>query len=155
MKNSTNIIIKKDPNRYENLSYNKEEFQPVINEVNLSDISDYIISAIEDNWAPNCYWSTKSKQDRMFIGQLEWVIYSYLIHNKILIIEDKYYGYNKSRTEKYKDRLSYYNPLEVDLYMPIIQRMIDEKYLINDELVRCFKMGPTYWRKENLIKLLR
>jgi len=147
------IIIKKDPNGHENLPYNKEEFQPVINEVNLSDILDYIISTIEDNWAPNCYWSIKSKCDKMSLGQIEWVIYSYLIHNKILIIEDQYYEYNESRTKKYKDRLSYYNTLEIDLYKPILNRMIDEKYLIIDQHIGYFKIGPTYWRNENLIKL--
>jgi len=156
MKNS--IIIKKDPNGYKNLPHNKEEFQPVINEVNLSDILDYIISAIEDNWTPNYYWPIKSKLDKMSLGQLEWVIYSYLINNKILIIEnqyydEKYYEYNESRTKKYKDRLSYYNPLEIDLYKPILNRMINEKYLIIDQHIGYFKIGPMYWRKENLIKL--
>ena len=104
------ILIKKDPNRYANLPYNKEDFQSVIDEVDLSDILDYIISAIEEDWAPKSYWSIKSKEEDIFIGKLQWVIYSYLVHKGLLIVEDRYFGYNKSRTEKYTDRYSYYNP---------------------------------------------
>jgi len=139
------ILIKKDPNRYENLPYNKEDFQSVIDEVDLSDILDYIITTIEEGWAPKSYWSIKSKEDKMFIGKLEWIIYSYLVHKELLIVELSY----PVKNEKYKDRLSFYNPLEKDLYIPIIKRMVDEKCL-TDVGGSFYKLGPIYWRNKNL-----
>jgi len=147
------ILIRKDPNRYGNLPYNKEDFQSVIDEVDLSDILDYIISAIEEDWAPKSYWSIKSKEDKMFIGKLQWIIYSYLVHKGLLIVEDQYFGYNDSRIEKYKDRLSFYNPLEKDLYIPIIKRMVDEKCL-TDVGGSFYKIGPMYWRIKNLESII-
>ena len=147
------ILIKKDPNGYNNLPYNKEDFQSVIDEVHLSDILDYIITAIEEDWAPKSYWSVKSKEDKMFIGKLQWIIYSYLVHKGLLIVEDCYFEYNKSRIEKYKDRLSYHNPLEKDLYIPIIKRMVDEKCL-TDVGGSFYKIGPMYWRIKNLESII-
>ncbi len=147
------ILIKKDPNGYNNLPYNKEDFQSVIDEVHLSDILDYIINAIEEDWAPKSYWSVKSKEDKMFIGKLQWIIYSYLVHKGLLIVEDCYFEYNKSRIEKYKDRLSYHNPLEKDLYIPIIKRMVNEKYL-TDVGGSFYKLGPMYWRIKNLESII-
>lgn len=147
------ILIRKDPNRYGNLPYNKEDFQSVIDEVDLSDILDYIISAIDGDWAPKSYWSIKSKEDKMFIGKLQWIIYSYLVHKGLLIVEDQYFGYNDSRIEKYKDRLSFYNPLEKDLYIPIIKRMVDEKCL-TDVGGSFYKLGPMYWRIKNLESII-
>jgi len=151
------ILIRKDPNKYTNLPYSKADFQSVIDEVDLSDILDYIISAIDGDWAPKSYWSIKSKEDDIFWGQLEWVIYSYLVHKELLLIEDQYFGYNTSRTEKYKDRFSYHNTLEMDLYKPILNRMVDEKYLTLIDTsygVYNYKLGPVYWRKINLEKIL-
>lgn len=141
------LIIKK------NISYNKECFQTVIDEVNISDIVQYIISAIDDNWAPNCYWKIKSKEEEIFFAELLWVVYSYLIHNEIIIIEDPYFEYNKHRTEKYKNRLSYHNPLENNLYIPIIKRMSDEGYLTSEK-TNYYKLGKMYWRNVKLDKLL-
>jgi hypothetical protein len=152
------ILIRKDPNRYENLPYNKEDFQSVIDEVDLSDILDYIISAIDGDWAPKSYWSIKSKEDDMFFGKLQWIIYSYLVHKGLLVVEDCYFGYNTSQIEKYKDRLSYHNTLEVDLYKPILNRMADEKYLtlidISYNYGHNYKLGPIYWRRINLENIL-
>jgi hypothetical protein len=145
----TPILIRKDPNRYENLLYNKEDFQSVIDEVDLSDILDYIVSAIDGDWAPSCYWKHHDVNDNLFVGQLEWIIYSYLVHKGLLMVEDQYFRYNTSRIEKYRDRYGYYNPLERDLYIPIINRMVDEKYLINVDN-RYYKLGPIYWRNNNL-----
>lgn len=146
------ILIRKDLNRYENLPYNKSDFRSVIDEVDLSDILDYIVSAIEEDWAPKSYWSIESKESNIFIGKLEWIIYSYLVHKELLIVEDQYFGYNMGRTEKYKNRCDYYNPLERDLYDPIIKRMVDERYLINVDN-RYYKIGPIYWRNKNLESL--
>ncbi len=139
---------------YDHIYPHKEDYQLIVNKVDLSDISDYIITAIEEDWSPNCYWDIKSKEDKMFVGKLDWVIYSYLVHNKIIMIEDKY-----TTETTYKDRLSFYNPLEKDLYRPIIKRMTNERYLIdmgeelNTDLDTYYKLGPSYWRKENLTKL--
>ena len=143
------ILIRKDLNRYENLPYNKSDFQSVIDEVDLSDILDYIVSAIDGDWAPGCHWKHHDVNDNLFVGQLEWIIYSYLVHKGLLMVEDQYFGYNDSRIEKYKDRLSYHNTLEKDLYLPIINRMADEKYLTNVD-DRYYKLGPIYWRNKNL-----
>ena len=54
-------------------------------------------------------------------GELYWSIFSYLIHNEILIIEDRFYGYNINRTEKYEKRTSYFNPIEINVYNPILE----------------------------------
>jgi hypothetical protein len=150
------ILIRKDPNRYENLPYNKEDFQSVIDEVDLSDILDYIISTIDNKWAPNCYWKFSSIDDTMFSGELQWIIYSYLVHKELLLIEEQYFGYNTSQTEKYKDRFTYHNTLERDLYKPILNRMIDEKYLklIDTSYNYGQKLGPVYWRRINLENIL-
>lgn len=152
------ILIRKDPNRYENLLHNKEDFQSVIDEVDLSDILDYIIIAIEEDWAPNCYWKHHDVNDNLFVGQLEWIIYSYLVHKGLLIVEDCYFGYNKSRIEKYKDRFTYHNTLEMDLYKPILNRMADEKYLTVIDTSygygHNYKLGPVYWRRINLENIL-
>jgi hypothetical protein len=147
------ILIRKDPNRYGNLPYNKEDFQSVIDEVDLSDILDYIVSAIDGDWAPGCHWKNHDVNDNLFVGQLEWIIYSYLVHKGLLIVEDKYFGYNTSRIEKYRDRCGYYNPLEKDLYIPIIKRMVDEKCL-TDVGGSFYKLGPMYWRIKNLESII-
>lgn len=157
------ILIKKDPHKYENLPYNKEDFQSVINEVNPSDILDYIVNTITDKWAPHCYWKYSSIDDKMFIGELYWIIYSYLVHNKLLIIENRYFGYNpwpaltykieRSISSLYLDRCSYHNSLETDLYKPILNRMIDEKYLISSQ--DFYTLGPLYWRNINLENILK
>lgn len=143
------ILIKKHPNEYKNLPYNKEDFQSVIDEVDLLDILDYIVNAIEEDWAPKSYWSIKSKEDKIFIGKLQWVIYSYLVHKGLLIIELSYPNGN----EKYKDRLSFHNPLEKDLYIPIIKRMVNKKCL-TDVGGSFYKLGPIYWRNKNLESIL-
>lgn len=151
------ILISKDPNKYENLPYSKADFQSVIDEVDLSDILDYIISTIDNKWAPNCYWKFSSIDDTMFSGELQWIIYSYLVHKELLLIEDQYFGYNTSRTEKYKDRFSYHNTLERDLYGPILNRMVDEKYLTLIDTSHgygYYKLGSVYWRRINLEKIL-
>ena len=78
------------------------------------------------------------------------------MHKGLLIVEDRYFGYNKSRTEKYTDRYSYYNPLEKDLYKPIMDRMVDEKYLTSWDgyVYTYYKLGPVYWRGINLERIL-
>jgi hypothetical protein len=68
------------------------------------------------------------------------------------MVEDQYFGYNTSRTEKYKDRCSYHNTLVKDLYNPIGNRMVSEKY-ITDVDYRYYKLGPVYWRNHNLEKI--
>jgi hypothetical protein len=159
------ILIRKDPNRCENLAYNKEDFQSVIDEVDLSDILDYIISTINNKWAPNCYWKFSSIDDTIYSGELQWIIYSYLVHKGLLMVEDQYFGYNTSRTEKYKDRCSYHNTLVNDLYNPIGNRMVSEKYITDVDYrilisqggpninYRYYKLGPVYWRNHNLEKI--
>jgi len=145
------IVIKKCPHKFEHIPYDPNDFKYLVDEVNLFDICEYIISANKGDWAPNCYWSKVEKNIRFV--ELQWLVYSYLIHKGLLIIEDKYFGYHKSRTEKYIDRCSYYNPLENRLYVPILDRMVNEKYLSIGEY-RCFNLGTNYNRMINLNKLI-
>jgi len=58
-----------------------------------------------------------------------WVIYSYLVSKRLLIIEDQYFGWNSERTKKYLDRTGYYNPLEKQIYKPILDRMVSSGHL--------------------------
>ena len=149
------ILIRKDPNKYENIPHNADDFQSVINGVDLFDITNYIISAIDGDWAPS-YWKCNSINDEILSSGLHWLIYSYLVHSKLLVIEDRFFGYNGDRADKYKNRLTYHNTFEVDLYKPI-DRMFNEGYLNISKISPfsdLYKLGPMYWRNTNLEKLL-
>lgn len=148
------ILIKKDQNGYRNLPSKKEDFQLVIDSVDLSDILEYILIIINTKCAPICYWQCYSIEGVMSKGELQWVIYSYLVESKFLVIENRYFGYN-GNTEIYKDKFSYYNVLEADLYNPILNRLVNQKYLIQDSVEPFYyRFGPVYWRSTNLENLI-
>lgn len=141
------------------------EFQEVIKSVDPYDICNYIVSLDTESWVPVCYWSRAIKDTKKRIedfmdphyGEMMWAIYSYLVHNEILIIEDEYYGCNSSRVDKYKKRDSYDSRFENQLYHPIISRLVIEKFLtVLEPVVHGFpryKMGSSYYRMYNLENL--
>ena len=141
------------------------EFQEVIKSVDPYDICNYIVSLDTESWVPRCYWSRESLDDKAkkldhHYGEMMWAIYSYLVHNEILVIEDEYYGCNSSRVDKYKKykkRDSYDSRFENQLYHPIISRLVIEKFLtVLEPVVHGFpryKMGSSYYRMYNLENL--
>lgn len=159
------IEILKDPDRAEHLPYDypKEVFQNVIDGVDLEDLTEFIKELNDASWVPKCYWKNKGKDinHEMWYGELSWAMYSYLVDRKLLIVEDQYYRYNKSRTEKYKDRHCYFNPLEKQLYHPIVKRLLDEKWLDIARVVDYtyskgyyYKLGVSHQREEKLNEIL-
>lgn len=160
------ILIKKDPHRNEHLpykNYDPEIFQRVIDFVDLEDLTEFILSLNTERWVPSCYWKNKGKdiQEEIWYGELCWAIFSYLVTNKLLIIEDQYFGYNPSRTDKYVRRWSYFNTLEKELYIPIRDRLLEEKWFdisrVKDYVYSkgyYYKIGKTRSREDKLNQIL-
>ena len=97
------LTIKKNPNRYVNLisDVSDSDYQLVIQFVDLLDLKDFIMDLDNQSWVPSCYWKSC---DWFSIGELYWAIYAYLVDRCLLQVEDCYYGYSRSRTEKYRKR---------------------------------------------------
>lgn len=145
------------------------EFQEVIDSIDLYDLCNYIISLDTESWVPSSYWSRakaklykdaeKQKEALKYphYGEIFWAIYSYLVHNEIIMIEDEYWRYNSSRVDKYRKRDGYYSPLENRLYQPILTRLLNEKFLSISEVTYygndTYKMGSSYYRMSNLEKI--
>jgi hypothetical protein len=138
----------------------KSDFAEIIDSIDLYDISQYFISLDTDKWVPNCYWKTLDNisilKENRFFGEIMWGIYSYLIHKELLVIEDKYFGYNSNRTDMSKKYRTYFNPLENDLYILIIKRLLDENYLTENTngYSMYYKIGNSYHRQKNLDELI-
>lgn len=126
----------------------------LINSIDLCKLSQWFVSLDTAKWVPRSYWSKVDtlKSDR-HIGELMWGIYSYLIEGGFLVVEDRYYGYNSSRLDRYIRKDSYYNPLEGILYDFIIKRLVNEGYLISSSNER-YIISRLYFRQINLNKLL-
>lgn len=154
-------------NRYKYIKeITNSEFKAVIDNVDLYDICNYIISLDTDTWVHSSYWSRakaklfkelERKKEALkdpHRGEVMWAIYSYLVHNKILMIEDEL---SKSGFRK---RDSYYNLLESQLYHPILTRLINEGFLVRTHIpnpresgIDRYKIGSSYNRMSNLEKL--
>lgn len=155
------LIIRKCPDRYENLlkEVGPNEYKRIIDNVCLDDIINYIINLNTDSWVPRCYWINKGEYifKTFRIGEFEWAIYSYLVSVGLLLVEDQYYGYNESRTEKYRGRKDYYNPLESALYYPIVERLLGEGYVMLDSSEPpyrdSYKISKRYVRERKLEQL--
>ena len=151
----------------EKSNWAEQDFGELVDAIDLYDITKYFISLDTDTWVPSCYWSkfdgenTKDilKEPR-FIGEMMWGVYSYLIEKEFLVIEDKYFGYNSNRVDKYLKKDSYYNTLEEVLYKLVLKRLVNEGYLINiphshrKEHFLMFKIGGSYHRQKNLNELI-
>ena len=159
------LIIKKHPTKYEHLPIdNKFDFNSIINSVYLVDIVKYIIELDDpdkNDWLQGTYWVTDHIHG-IHTSELEWAIFSYLVHNKILLIENKKRFSTKDKFfkdfgEEYVPRTSYYNLLESKLYVPILARLEDEGYLIRSGKIEYgmpfFKISKKYNRIVNLGKL--
>ena len=125
------------------------DFNSVINSVDLVDLLDFIKSLSVDKWVPNAYWKHKNNSNKFHWGEAVWAVYSYLIDRKILIIEDQYYGWNSSRTNKYLLKNSYDSTFENSLYDPILKKMVDSKYL-NQMDGKYFQINKSILRSEKL-----
>lgn len=146
----------------------EQDFGKIVDAIDLYDITQYFISLDTDTWVPSCYWSKFDKQNKpinileepRFIGEMMWGVYSYLIEKGFLVIEDKYFGYNSNRVDKYLKKDSYYNTLEEVLYKLVLKRLVNEGYLINiphshrKEHFLMFKIGGSYHRQKNLNELI-
>lgn len=150
-----------------NKKISDSEFKKIIDSVDLYDICNYIISLDSESWVPVSYWSrAKAKLHKdpekqilkdPHYGEMIWAIYSYLVHNEILMIKNEH-----SLKGDIRKKDSYYNLLEAPLYHPILTRLIDEGFLIrtyqnNPSSVYSFndgyKIGSSYNRMSNLEKL--
>jgi len=157
------ILIQKDPERSELLPYKDKDYQRLVDEVDLHDLTRHIISLNVESWVPSCYWENvgKSIDVEIWYGEISWAIYSYLVDKGFLIIEDQYYRYNTSRSDKYKKRNSYFNTLEKELYHPIRDRLLDGSYLDISRVVEhtytrgyYYKIGKSYLRENKLNKII-
>lgn len=154
------IIIKKNTNS------DHFDFDSIINSVELVDIVKYIIELDDpdkNDWIKDNYWYwypanliSNNHKNGIHTSELEWAIFSYLVHNNILVIEKKYYN-PLDDIDKYVPRTSYYNPLEAKLYVPILARLEKEGYLIRGEKIEYgmpfFKISKKYQRIDSLKKL--
>jgi hypothetical protein len=159
------IEIKKDPNGNDHLMghITDEDYKKLAESVDLKDITEFIKTLNSDVCVPDCYWKNKGEDifKKFYSGGLHWAVYSYLVYKELLIIEDRYYKYNTSRTDKYLKRNSYFNPLERQLYQLIIDRLVGEKYLEEEKIPHkyttsyYYTLGKSYQREDKLNKLLK
>ena len=150
------ILIKKDPNSEENLNYRYEDYNRLVNSVNLLDIILFISRSKRNSYFyvnENGYLSRNS---------LFWAIFSYLIINSLLIIENRLYisEYESNpdhsprevsrRSEKFIKFDSYFYPLEGFLYSPILSKLVKNEFLfknnydsysINISTIRDYKLS--------------
>lgn len=133
------------------------DFSNIIHNVNLNDLVEYIQTIPTEDWVLNCYWN----KDTEFItyGEMCWVIYSYLVSSKILLIENKHYikrnGLGQHPNE-YLEIYSYYNTLESSLYNPILNRFIENNYLVPDLIHKPhYKLNHKVFRKQKLNRILK
>jgi len=108
-------------------------YKDVTDNVNLFDLTNFILRLHKETWVPGCYWDPNIENDlfnNANFGAMHWAIYSYLVSKKIMFIEDEYFDNPKypSRTERYKLKKSFDNRLIPDLYEPILVRLIDNNY---------------------------
>jgi len=151
MYNIKPIFIGKEPKRQEHLPMDHNDFECVINGVDLDDIMDYILLMIDS--PKTSYWQVNDFNARIYRGELMCAICFYLQSSGLLIIEDMYYkeGFNNGRT-KYVKVGTYFNKIETHLYKPILDRLsvwhldLIEKYY--------HKIGKGYLRKKKLDQLL-
>lgn len=146
------LVIKKDPNDFKHLKVKDEGYKRIVDLVDLYDLSKFINSLNKEEWVPDCYWN-KNKLEFNY-PELYWSIFSYLIDKKILIIEDRYYGYNPKR-EKYVKRDSFDNTLSEKLYKPITERLEQSGFIEYDR--GYYLLSKSYYklklRKKNLNKI--
>lgn len=155
------IIIKEDPFKYKHLYKDLDiDTDIVVKSVDLVDIVKYIIELDDpdkNDWLTGTYWVTDHTHG-IHASELQWAIFSYLVHNKILLINKKRFSTeDKTFGEEYVPRTSYYNLLEVNLYIPILIRLEDEGYIIRSGKIEYgmpfFKISKKYNRIVNLEKL--
>jgi hypothetical protein len=155
------IIIRKDPDRSEHITNDikSADYTSVINGVDLSDLTKFIKELNTYEWTKRSSWKGS---DNFFIGELYWAIFAYLVDMEILLIEDRYFDYG-TRIDRYISRDSYFNVLENDLYYPIVERLVENgfivvvkpgTYLNSKKYQWChFSISPAIFREEKLNEL--
>jgi hypothetical protein len=155
------IIIRKDPSRYDHIKedFKTADYKSVIEGVDLNDLTKFIKELNTYEWVRRVYWKADHK---FFIGELYWAIFAYLVDREILLVEDMYFGCNKSRTDRYVDKNSYYNTLEDNLYYPIVYRLVNNGFIIvvqkdldtSNGYHWChFSISPSILREDRLTEL--
>ena len=147
----TPILIEKKPGRHEHLSWGHNDFEGMVSSIDLDDLLIYILEQI--NKPPTVYWHVSDINDEIFYGDLLCTICFYLKERGLLIIEDTYYNEVSSNRTKYIGKGTYFNPLENQLYNPILDRLsgwhLDE---LEDSY---YKVGRGYLRVDKLENILK
>lgn len=110
-------------------------YDEVIDNIDLYKLTEFIIDLHNQDWTPKCYWTPIMKDgrfNRADKGEIQWSIYSYLVSNGMMVVEDQYYGDTRYNTKnKYKLKTSFDNSFIADLYNPIIDRLVDNRFFIH------------------------
>jgi hypothetical protein len=126
-------------------NYNNLDYGDLISSIDLKDLTDFMVSLTTEEWVPHCYWGNADiTTEPTFRGRLYWAIYSYLVKNEYIRIENPYWIERKgfgNHPNEYYEYTSYYNPLEESLYKPILTRLDMGNYLIN--------VDDIYWIKSD------
>jgi len=131
-------------------------FSNIIDNVNLNNLSKFILSVYNEDWVKECYWNKNPKSwSWITTSEMYWVIYSYLISTKTLIIENEYYIGRKSGSQQneFKEKDSYYNPLQSSLYHPILNRLVNNNYL-ETRNTNGYKLSHKVFRELKLKRIL-
>lgn len=146
------IRIKKKESEQKHIPWDNVDFERLVDGVDLSDVMDFILMTMDGE--SNHYWSVTDINWHIYYGELDWVIYSYLVDRGLLIVEDKYYSsdMNTGRS-KYLDKSGYFNPLEHNLYTPIVDRL--SGYYLDKVEENYYMIGKGYLRDKTLCKILQ
>lgn len=149
--NITPIHINKNESRNYHLPWDDQDFVSVINGINLDYLLDYILNMI--NSPKTNYWKVSDINGEIFHGEIYCAICFYLLSCGLLHIEDQYYyeGIVNGRT-KYIKEGTYFNPLEKELYDPILKRL--SGWHLDEIDWMYYKVGKGYLRDKKLNLLL-
>lgn len=113
-------------------NYEDLDYSHLIMSIDLEDLTKFLVSLSTEEWVPSCYWNKLDITQTIYRGKIWWGIYSYLVKNGHISIENPYWegrsAYN--HTNEYYSHTSYYNPLEGYIYQPILKRLGEEKHLV-------------------------
>jgi hypothetical protein len=145
-----NLLVKKHPSDYKNIPPSKEELDKLVNVVDISKLGIYI--DINKN-IKSVYW--EYVDGVIPYGGISWMVFRYLIDSGLLIIENQYYGYRGGNKIKYVDKDSYYNPYDLNLYRPLISKLVQTGYIESlDKGFGYYKIGKVILRQQKLDQIL-
>jgi hypothetical protein len=136
------------------------DYTGIISSIDLEDLTNFLVSLTTEEWVPTCYWHNKNIiTEPTQRGTLYWGIYSYLVKNNHIRIENPHWvereGHgNGNHRNEYYEHTSYYNPLEEVLYGPILMRLGTEKHLSSTDGIYWVKRrtgGIQHIKKHKLV----